>query len=210
LTDRVESDAAPWRHARSISDLGELGARWLGGDLRWSPRYQAATSDEETVPLIPMLAEINRLGFWTTMTQPGLFSGSLAQRAYISGYCTEATANAIQGGLLASDLLAVALPATIAGDSSLQVPITRDGMSESTWGGAFEAVDEWRDDLGDDVVAVIKRAWAVGITDLTWGRQDVLWPALLGALRERPQRRVATYLLAVWGRAPDGVIFADE
>jgi hypothetical protein len=205
----VDCDAEPWQRARSIRDLGELRARWLEGALRWSPRYYGAGPDSETSPLVPILAEINRLGFWTTMSQPGLVDGTIAQRANVSGYCTEATANTIQAGLLATDLLVVALPADMAGDSALRVPITRNGMSEFTWAGAFEDVDEWRDELDPEVVDVIASAWAIDIIDLAWGRDDLLWPTLLTALRSRPQRHVASYLADVWTSSA-GLIFTDN
>jgi hypothetical protein len=82
-------------------------------------------------------------------------------------------------------------------------------MSEHTWAGAHEDVEEWRDDLADEVVAVISASWTIEVIDLVWGRNDVLWSSVLAALRTRPQRHVATYLADAWSPS-EGLIFIDE
>ena len=61
---------AAWRHASSFADLGELGARFLEGDLACFPGWMADDIDDETDPLVPVLAGLCRGGFLTVASQP--------------------------------------------------------------------------------------------------------------------------------------------
>lgn len=135
VAERHESDRQLWEAARTLADLGVLTARWLEGNIHWLPLYSSDGPDPETTPLIEPLAEMNRLGLWTDQSQPGELGDGWAQRANVGGYADEATANALAAGLLDTDLLLIALPAALAEDSALQIPITREGAAECTWAG---------------------------------------------------------------------------
>jgi len=63
--------AARWHSARTLAGLGELTAQWLEGKIGYVPGYGGAPPDEETEPLIPVLAAANRAGFVTIVSQPG-------------------------------------------------------------------------------------------------------------------------------------------
>ncbi len=115
-------------------------------------------------------------------------------------------------GLGETDLLVLGMPADSASDSLVQMPITRDGRIECTWAGTFPDAEYWAMDLPPEVVRLIMdpKVWAVDVIDLAWGRNDLLWPCVLDALRQRPQRLLPHYLAGVWESAPDNSRFVDE
>ncbi|MFE5718593.1 DUF6919 domain-containing protein [Streptomyces erythrochromogenes] len=89
------ADRRLWRAATTFSDLAELTARWLEGDIRSCagnmPNYEP---DEETLPLIGRLAAANRAGFLTDDSQPGHdaadYAGNLwKQRAAVTGFVAD-------------------------------------------------------------------------------------------------------------------------
>jgi len=61
------SAARAWSSARTLTDLGELTAQWLEGSLATlaGGAYRGGP-DEETGPLVPVLAALNRAGYVTT------------------------------------------------------------------------------------------------------------------------------------------------
>lgn len=195
-----DSTLSPWATARTILELGDVTARWLLGEVAEHPNGYGRP-DEETDGLVPALVEINRLGFLTDFSQPGERTEFSQQRASVSGYCSEATVNAILGGLGATELIVLALPF---GDAaSVQIPVTlqADG-AEATWVGAvgqgfIRAVDEYPSARADFL-----RAWEVEVIDPVWGRNDRLWPALVATLRERPVRRMVDH--GVYDKPPPG------
>lgn len=86
------ADRRAWKDARTLTDLGELMARWLEGDIRSWPGYQPGYGPElESRPLIPAMAAANRAGYVTTCSQPGNvargFDGrTWRQRAAVDGH----------------------------------------------------------------------------------------------------------------------------
>lgn len=77
-----------WLAATTLDDLARLNGQWLRGG-RCSSFSQGAGPDEEASELVEVLAEINRLGLITDFSQPGEFDGKWAQRASVSGFCSE-------------------------------------------------------------------------------------------------------------------------
>lgn len=56
ITGMSTQDAARWRGARTLGDLGELTAQWLEGTIGSVPGVMPGYGpDEETVPLVPVL-----------------------------------------------------------------------------------------------------------------------------------------------------------
>ncbi|MGW3652499.1 DUF6919 domain-containing protein [Streptomyces sp. NPDC000878] len=91
------SDRLRWQSARTVTDLGELMARWLEGEIASRPGYQARYGPEdETEHLVPTLAALCREGYVTTCLQPG-FAGTGAdglwweQRAAVELVVTDPT-----------------------------------------------------------------------------------------------------------------------
>jgi hypothetical protein len=74
-----------WRDARSIGELGGAMAGWLEGHVSSWPGCSAGP-DEETLPLVPVLARLNRRGFVTTDSQPGDGGETWTQRAAVEGW----------------------------------------------------------------------------------------------------------------------------
>lgn len=86
------ADRDAWLAADTLLELGELTARWLHGDVGTQPgEIPGRGPSEETRPLIHVLAELNRAGLLTDVSQPGFAAtpgadGALwAQRAVIRG-----------------------------------------------------------------------------------------------------------------------------
>lgn len=77
-----------WRDARSIGDLGGAMAGWLEGRIAAHPGCSVGP-DEETLPLVTVLARLNRRGYVTTMSQPG--HGGVADdgRPWVQRACVE-------------------------------------------------------------------------------------------------------------------------
>lgn len=187
---------ALWAGARTLDDLGALGARWLEGDLRGVPGYLADRPANETTTLVPTLAALNRAGWWTDGSQPGTTEPDRSQRAWVSGLCSERTANLLQGALLTSELLVLAAP--IGAPRSIQVPVSRVGRAECTWAGATWSPPGFVDVFapyvdGETLVDVFNHGWSVDVIDLRWGRDDLLWDAVRGAVADPVDREVLDY-----------------
>lgn len=88
-------DKRLWQSATTVSELGELMARWLEGDIKSWPGYMPNCGpEEETSDLIPALAAANRSGYVTTQSQPGGeargFDGRIwRQRAAVTGHVAD-------------------------------------------------------------------------------------------------------------------------
>ncbi len=190
-------DMAAWRSARTLADLGELTARWLEGDISQHPCYGGGP-DEETVPLIPVLAGLNRAGFVTLYSSPGLDvrgadGARWQQRAAVEG-------------LIAGTADARAF-VTVAGRAGMnivvhhpdfrprwrwrceeEIPVTlRDGEEYTWFGQQLSRRDICHRRLGwgicrRDAKDAVCSAWQVTVIDPAWGRPGELWPVLSRAV----------------------------
>lgn len=185
-----DDDVAAWAAARDLIDLGELTAQWLEGHRSYHPGYVADGPDEEASELVETLAGLNRAGFVTENSQPGIpLENGCAQRACVSGYCSGETAETLAFACLATDLLClVAWPGT---SSLLHVPVTMDDGRAFTWEGMSSTpdilVNQWAGVCSSDGVLAILEAWQVAVIDPVWGRNDLLWPTLREALARPPK-----------------------
>ncbi|MGW3154562.1 DUF6919 domain-containing protein [Streptomyces sp. NPDC001089] len=82
-----------WKTAETLTDLGDLMALWLEGEITSWPGYARGFGpDEETRELIPTLAAANRAGYVTIASQPGIdpgpgFDGLVwQQKAAVEGF----------------------------------------------------------------------------------------------------------------------------
>jgi hypothetical protein len=180
---------AQWAEADSVEGLQELTALFVEGRLRTHPQYAGAAVDDETADLVGALAAVNRGGFLTDCSQPGDIGDGWAQRAMVSGYCTEATLDALLAGCLATDLMVLGLPPGFT--FGARVCVSRQGQAESMWTGYFQ--DPVEAFLSDSVHlrAELGELWCVDILDPVWGRNDVLWQTVVAALAQRPERKLA-------------------
>ncbi|WP_329564540.1 hypothetical protein OG711_39020 (plasmid) [Streptomyces uncialis] len=89
------SDRRQWAAPQTVTALGEPMARWLEGAIRSWPGYAPNHGPEpETAHLVPSLAALNRAGFLTTCSQPGLAGTGVdglwwEQRAAAEGYIAD-------------------------------------------------------------------------------------------------------------------------
>lgn len=177
-----------WAAAGGFKDLCELTARFVEGRLSYSPAYGAETVDEETEPLVPYLAALNRAGFMTMNSQPGEDSPEWKQRAFVDGYALEHVAKRIARMSLYTDLHIVVAPP--GSDVGYHTPvIVRDFMPHG-WSG-FSSVGEiefFAEDCGPLAMRELRTAWSISVIDLDWGRADHLWSNLARELcySERP------------------------
>ena len=171
-----------WLTARTVPDLGVLGARWLTGELELQPHYFGEAPDSETDGIIPALATLNRAGLWTTWSQPGMDDdGASAQRAYVSGFATPELADAIEDAALRTELVVLACPADTPG--SFSVPVTIDGGQPFTFGGrGGESPDEYASELSPEAVAALRASIHLEVLDPRWGRNDLLWEVLVAGV----------------------------
>jgi uncharacterized protein DUF6919 len=183
----ARDDAHLWAEARTLEDLGELTAQWLEGTIRYQPAWQGPRPHPETEPLVGRLAALNRSGFVTHFSQPGLSVPQQrgGQRATVSGFGTEETVLRLGSASLDTDLVALVYPPEGRLDA-LQIPISvLDGLV-GIWAGAEmrpEAIDEfYGSDCHVDAVAALREAWQATVIDPHWGRDDLLWDRLDAAL----------------------------
>lgn len=187
---------ADWQSARTLADLGQLTARWLEGDLADVPGY-SGPPDDETLPVVPMLARLNRAGYVTNGSQPGEagpgYDGDwYEQRAAVEGFTDRALGLRLAAAARRAGLAVVAHdPASLPRwriRYSGCVPVTRAGGCTFTRFGAQLPRRHLRDGwtgygaCHPDAVAAVCGAWQVTVVDPVWGRPDRLWAALEGAI----------------------------
>jgi len=180
-------DARYWAKARTLSDLGELTARWLEGAINYQPAWEGARPDAETEPLVPVLVIANRGGFVTHFSQPGasVNSGRDVGRAAVSGFGTAEVIGGLQEAALGTDLVLLAYPPG-GGLNGLQLPIgISDGVAYAGVGAEMssDAIEEYYGrDCHPDAVAALCQAWQATLIDPHWGRNDLLWDRLRAAV----------------------------
>jgi hypothetical protein len=184
---RLASDALPWRSVSSLAQAGELTARWLEGRSTFVPMYADTAPDEETRPLVGSLAAINRSGFWTDQSQPGVpLSATYPQRAFVSGYCDEGMADSLLNKLSRTDIVVVSYGVGAVGESS--IPVTLCEGKPCTWLGRSpdlfdeETFDFYAFESNPAFVEAIRDAQHLQIFDPVWGREDLLFTAILDAV----------------------------
>lgn len=101
------------------------------------------------------------------------------------GWCSEQVADRIIAGTLGTDLVVmVGAP----GSEGAQVVVTIDGGHEHTWFGAGDDPEGvagiWGDDLRPEALAALLGAFTVTVIDPVWGRDTILWPAVLAGLQD--------------------------
>ena len=178
-----------WREAKTFEELCEINARFIEGDIDFSPIYGASSLDDESKPLVPYLAALNRAGFLTTCSQPGEDDGHSRQRACVQGLALEETALRIERLSLTSDLyIMTAEPGRYNG---CMMPITIDFFRPHSWAGSASLDDEtgvfndvlgFEKHCGEGAVRGLREAWEVCVIDLSWGRERYLWDVLANEL----------------------------
>jgi hypothetical protein len=186
---RLLEDRGVWRQATTLEAAGELTARWLEGGSSYQPGHFAADYDDETNPIAAALAELNRNGLFTKESQPGIQDGAAAQRQYVTGFCSAATAGELLALSTRTEVVTIAHAPGEA--SSAAIPVTLDGSEVVTVLGSSEnpvnedQIKAWADETNDSLALLLADSWYVEILDPVWGRNDILLPAVLGTLKGR-------------------------
>lgn len=193
------ADRRAWRTARTLEDLGRLGALWLEGELGSQPAWRAGP-DNETLPLVPVLAAANRAGFYTMASSPaddttGSDGVRWRQRAAVEGFADAGLARRLHDAARAAGLISVTLcPDGRPGkgwDRAFEVGVTERDGDRYTWFSQHLSRREIRSRrVGWGIcrraaVKALCGAWQVALIDPEWGRPDVLWRVLEDAVTAR-------------------------
>lgn len=181
---------AEWLKATTFRELCELMARFVEGALPCSPGGYDAM-DEESAPLVPALAALNRSGFLTIDSQPGWLEGDCGQRAFVEGFALPETAQGIARKALYTPLyVGVLWPHMEASSADVWTePGSRTPLAVADghpYGWLIEptnvrsAIAPFEEaGLTGEACADLERACWVAVVDLEWGRSDLLWRVLL-------------------------------
>jgi hypothetical protein len=189
------ADRFAWRQARTLADLGQLTAAWLEGELASQPGYAPNFGpDEETAPLVPLLAALNRAGLLTDQSQPGWGPGlgydgaTWCQRAAVVLYADRpglATLARLIRSVPADQLVITSHGSAVPGGLANGVTVTeREGQPVTGFGHRLTdtALSTRWDTITDTAWNAVADAWQVTLIDPEWGRNSVLWPALADLL----------------------------
>jgi hypothetical protein len=170
-TRMSRADAARWKSARTMADLGELFIAWLNREVDWTPGHCGGPCDE-TLPLIPALTVINRGGFVTDNSQLAETWEGRTWNTDVDGFATDETLAKIRAAAEGTDLTVLAC---------------RDRYHEHRGKFRFQpcprrdVTDFWADAC-PDAADELWGTWWVYIEDPQPGRNDLLWPTLAAAL----------------------------
>lgn len=189
---RLAKDAEPWKELEHIRGARELTAVWLEGKSTFYPGYLSPTPAKETKLITDELVALNHAGLWTTGSQPGIHEGSegLRQRNYVGGYVHIDVARSLQALLHHTDLVYL----FGGGEARCSIPVSAKNDYAYTWLGRFENLDDTdyfeflaRNTNLDFAAHIRSEAVEIQVFDPVWGRNDVLFPALLDILAKIPQ-----------------------
>jgi hypothetical protein len=185
-------DRARWRGASTLEDLGELTACWLQRTIESHPGIQPGYGpDPETTPYTDLLAAVNRAGFVTISSQPGVAEergtdGALwQQRAAVQGLVADPrvlrrlTTLAESAGLDTVVNEPAATPGRTRQRDGIAVT-TRAGHTHTDFGtplGSRELGLCWRG-CSTSAFTSVMDASQVTLVDPIWANTETLWIVL--------------------------------
>jgi hypothetical protein len=197
----LRRDQERWRRAESFDDLLRLNVLFLQGKLAVHPglvpQPEALVEgqsllEEETTGLVDDLVLLNRLGFFTSFSQPGSYERGKAyvieQRAAIAGCATPDFANRVLRRVKDRDIV------VFREEQSTRVAVTRQSQSQRatgslkpcTWLGRASLPPEMLDGrIGPEALKEWRRCVPLAAYDRKWRRNTHLWPALVAAAEPR-------------------------
>lgn len=212
-TERAERQH--WGQAQSLADLGEVTARWLEGEIKYHPNGYDGGPDPETTDIIPALAALNRSGFVTNGSQPGLgptrgYDGNIWwQRAAVEGFADTATADRLETTAADAGLIVIrhsgarwrcdyrAMRACTASDT----PCGVERGHLHTHFGVRLSRGEVKLSFDGYLFDELCKAEQVTIIDPEWGRTGFLWSTLTGHTIRQTETR---YSVNLWN--PSGAL----
>ena len=170
--DRMSrADAARWKSAHTMADLGELVIAWMAGEIAQTPGH-CGPPDEETYPLMSSLAILNRGGLVTDNSQLAESSDDDAWTANVCGFATDETLTRIAQGIAGTRLAMWACRGRVH-----QCPRVF-GHRLCGW---REMTGFWAERC-PLAAGLISGCWYVTVEDPELGDNDLLWPVLEKAL----------------------------
>ncbi|WP_406490568.1 hypothetical protein OHB06_00835 [Streptomyces sp. NBC_01604] len=194
---RRRAEARAWYQAGTLEELAALTARWLRGQMLWTPNGHVGGPDPETLPLVDVLADLNLAGILTETSQPGelavLHRRPWRQRAYVTVFVAHPE---VAQTLAAQAAKAGLVVRAYRPGRSVDENGERDAVDVTTWEGhgvmtgmgdriSPRAVRRIFPGCGRQAVREVATAWQVTLIDPQWGRDTVLWPFLTHFLNSR-------------------------
>lgn len=173
-------DDGRWTRPLSLEGLAQLTAEWLEGSVEGGPWNGGSSPDWETTPLVQYLSAINRLGYLTEFSQPGV-PGS--QRASVAGFCERSQGECLASLSLSSDLVVVSEYPGV--EAIYEVPITQDQGRTFTILAGRPILDP-SCGFHPQTLSALSNCLYVSIVDPCWGRNDLLWTSVIAALKRDP------------------------
>lgn len=178
------SDKKAWASAQTFADLGRLMAAWLEGHLGSRPGYAARYGpDDETTPLIPVLAAACRGGYITDNSQSGFHDhgDSWRQRAAVDGWILDrALYDRVTRTASRAGLHVITTPPGRKNRRDHVIVTERHGEPMTGFGPTPDPRN-W-DGIGRAAYQEIKGAHWVVLIDPQWGPSTRLWDLLRQAL----------------------------
>ncbi|REF00331.1 DUF6919 domain-containing protein [Thermomonospora umbrina] len=180
------SERKLWASAQSLTDLAELTARWLAGELEQTPGY-LGPPNLETAEIAPTLIRINRAGFLTTASQPGADEvnarGHWRQRAAVEIVASPGEhADLLLTEARRAGLQVVVFEGAPRRVTQTEVPVTtRDGGGVTSFGVGLSRRDVATylvDGCSKAATRDVVTGWQITIIDPEWGPTDTLWRVL--------------------------------
>jgi hypothetical protein len=171
LTGMSMKDAARWRSARSMPDLGELVIAWLNGDITQTPGH-CGPPESETIPLVDVLTVINRGGLVTDCSQLAESRPGDTWNTWVDGFASDDTLARLREAAAGTPLILTACRGRV--HEHRRMP----HLARCCWA---ELVDFWAEKC-PAVADGLEDSWLVSVEDPEPGRNDLLWPVLAAAL----------------------------
>ncbi|WP_430786959.1 DUF6919 domain-containing protein [Actinoplanes sp. G11-F43] len=177
-----EADRVWWLSATTIPELARVGALWLEGWIGSQPAYAPGYGpDTETLPFVPLLADVNRAGFYTT--------GSQAPDSGVPGLQVTTSLDGFADDAVTARLLSLLRGSGLAWSAWHQSSrrFESENRRRRAWRGhpAREITDFWGSCRAEAVDA-LRAGWQITITDPQPGRGRLLWPVLAAFAAEAP------------------------
>lgn len=197
----LQRDRERWRRTESFDDSLRLNILFLQGKLTAHPglvpQPEALVEgqsllDDETTGVGGDLVLLNRLGFFTSFSQPGSYERGdtyvIEQRAAIAGCATRDFANRVLRRVKDGDIVVFReqqVPSTRVAVTR-QSPRTTGALKPCTWLGRACLPPEMLDGrIGPEALKEWRRCVPLAAYDKKWQRNTRLWPTLIAAAEPR-------------------------
>ena len=182
----MKNGLLPWSEAKNIADLCRFTVQWLCG-LRKVHITQSCPPDNETELIKGYLIWLNEHQLFTDNSQPALaLNNGNAQRASVSGFCSEIVAKKVASLSISSDLVVFTFPPKSYG--GYFIPITIEDYHPFTWNGVNDEnnVGSYYELIGEQVYQAMQESWYVIVIDPLWGREKYMWDKLKSVIEDGP------------------------